>query len=745
MNKAGLMFSFLMLGIMCSSVNAQDWANWRGPEQNGISRETNLPDSWDLETKENVAWVSDIGGRATPIILDGKVYLNCRTHHDFNDPEEKIHLQEQVVCWDLETGKVLWQDKFNVFQTDIPAPRVGWAAMCGDKETGNVFVHSVSGLFRCYSPDGKVVWEHSMLEKFGKISGYGGRTQTPIIDEDRVIVSYLAANWGETKGPAPKHYYYAFDKRTGELQWVNAPGGQPQDTNYSVPTVAVINGQRMLIGGNSDGGVYAMNARTGEKIWGFQMSRRGLNASAAVEGNLVFISHGEDNIDNTEFGRIQCIDGSKTGDITESGSVWRVDGIKAGYTGLLAKDGVLYVVADTGNMYAYDTKTGKPLWDHNLGTVGKGSPVWADGKIYVMEVNGQIHILKPSREGCETLNTVKLKATQVDGLDEIYASPAISKGHVVFVTRDRTICIRDKSKEANVGTVKPLPPETPAGSDVALIQLRPYEVVLKPGTTQKFEVHTFDKNGRFLGKMNPRNLTVDDSLNQLKVNGGEVSTGETTSDAAGTLTTTFGDLTAKARIRTFNSANTWTWDFEGMKGVAVPPQWLRAFAKFKPREIDGNTAMFFGGIGTGKGRPSHATFMGTPDMKDYVIQADVLMKEQRRQLPSIGVIANRYNLILKGNKGQVQVQSWAPHLRMAETVKFRSDPDIWYTMKFKVDASGEEAKLFGKVWKKSESEPDDWTITATDPHPNKSGSPGLYVYATADCLFDNVKVTFEKE
>jgi len=194
--------------------DAQNWASWRGPEENGISRETNLVEHWSLEEGENVIWTSDTGGRSTPIILNGQVYLNCRTADNPALPDEKIHIQEQVVCWDAETGEEKWRDKFNVFQTDIPAPRVGWAAMCGDVETGNVFLHSVSGIFRCYAPDGSVVWEKSLAEQFGKISGYGGRTQTPFIDEDRVIVSYLATNWGDMKGPAPKHYYYAFDKRT---------------------------------------------------------------------------------------------------------------------------------------------------------------------------------------------------------------------------------------------------------------------------------------------------------------------------------------------------------------------------------------------------------------------------------------------------------------------------------------------------------------------------------------------------
>ena len=162
----------LLLTVMLVSqtvASAQDWTHWRGPEQNGISRETNLPDAWSLEGEKNVAWTSDIGGRATPVILNGRVYLNCRTEHDFNDPVEKIHLREQVVCWDLKTGELLWQDRFNVFQTDIPAPRVGWAAMAGDKETGYVYVHSVICLNTKLSPIGP-------SDRFQFLNGQNGRS-----------------------------------------------------------------------------------------------------------------------------------------------------------------------------------------------------------------------------------------------------------------------------------------------------------------------------------------------------------------------------------------------------------------------------------------------------------------------------------------------------------------------------------------------------------------------------------------
>ncbi len=737
------------LAALVGSAAADDWPNWRGPMQNGVSLETGLVDHWSLDPKENVLWTSEIGGRATPIILNDRVYLDCRTHHDFNDPEEKIHCREQVVCFDAKSGDVVWRDEFNVFQSDIPAPRVGWASMCGDQETGNVYVHTVSGLLRCYSGDGQLVWERSMVEEYGEILGYGGRIQNPVVDEDRVIVGFLAANWGATKGPGPMHYYYAFDKKTGDLLWVSAPGVAPEGTNCSGPVVTVINNQRMFIAGNGDGGIYAINARTGQPIWRFDMSKAAINCSPTVDGNHVYITHGADNIDSEEFGRVQCIDATGAGDITKTHSVWRVDGIKAGFNGLTVHDGILYVVTDTGNLFAFDKTDGKQLWTHNLGTVGKSAPVIADGKLYVTEVNGKIHILEPSREGCKSLSVVHLPATKGTGDDEIYASPAISNGRIVFVTRDRTICIGKPDAAPSQNTYPPLADEGMADGEVATIQLRPYETTIPAGASQKFELHCFDKLGRFIKKVDPE-LATSKELEGLTISGASVTApavGEANADRdfAGTVETKLGELTASARIRVFKATPDWKWDFEGFTGPQVPPTWMRAFAKLKPQTIDGNTVMTVAGMGANtRGRPSHFVFLGSPSQHSYTIQADVLMKEQRRQLPNIGVCANRYSFMIKGPYKKVQVQSWPPHLRAAKEVPFDAKPDVWYTMKFKVDVKDGQANLYGKIWPAGESEPEAWTIEQTDPHANETGSPGLCWYATTDCMFDNVQVTLAR-
>lgn len=700
---------------------------------NGICREKGLVDSWSYNDRTNVLWESEIGGRSTPIVLNGRVYINCRTHHNIVDPKELLHAGQQVVCFDTATGNVLWQHVFNVSQTDIPAPRVGWAAMVGDLETGFVYVHTVDSWMRCYDKDGKVVWERSLLEEYGEFTGYGGRVQTPIIDEDRVLVSFLAANWGDSKGP-PKHFYYAFNKKSGVLEWVAAPGGRPNDTTYSCPTIAVVDGIRMLIGGNGDGGIYAMQARTGERLWGFPMSRRGLNASVVVDGNLVYASHGEDNYDNNEYGRIQCIDATGRGEIAKTHSVWRIDGLKADYPSPLVKDGILYVTADNGKLHAIDSKSGKRLWDHDVGTVGKGSPVWADGKLYIMEVNGRIHILRPDRNKCESLSLVHLKARDGNGDDEIYASPAISNGRIYFLSRDRLICVGKKNGSNESEPIAELGKEASAGEAIAQLKLEPYETSIRTGESVEYTLKAFDKNGRLL-----RSVTAPLSSKDLAgatFEGMKVVTKSGDVAQAGTVTARVGNATATARLRAFPPLP-WKWTFTGYKEKQVPATWVGAFGKLTPRISESEVTL---ANRPGPGKPSGTIWIGPPDMKEYTVAADVLLREEKRRLSSVGLAANRYNLILAGNTNKLLIQDWAPHLPLKET-RFRVEPKTWYTMKMRVDVRDKEARVRGKVWNRAQPEPADWTIEAVDPQPIDHGSPGLYYYALAEAEFDNVLVT----
>ena len=128
--------------------------HWRGPSQNGSFPGTGLPERWSPEGA-NLLWKAEAGSRSAPLVMDGRVFL-------INRAGEDECLQERVMALDLESGKVLWEHRFNVFLTDVVAHRVGWANLAGDPKTGYIYAHGVQGLFFCFDRDGKIIWSRSL-------------------------------------------------------------------------------------------------------------------------------------------------------------------------------------------------------------------------------------------------------------------------------------------------------------------------------------------------------------------------------------------------------------------------------------------------------------------------------------------------------------------------------------------------------------------------------------------------------
>ena len=706
---------------------ASDWPSWRGPNQNGSSSQTGLISSWSLDG-DNLLWKADFIGRSTPIVLNNRVYVIGRVGVDITE-------QERVACFDAETGNLLWEHRFNVFHSTIPFNRLGWTSLASDRETGYIYAHTISGVFACFDKDGKVVWSHSLTEEFGRFTGYGGRTVTPVVDGNFVILSFLNTSWGSHA--AMRHRYFAFDKKTGEVVWTTKPGGPPKDTTYPVSVVAEINGRRLLIDGNSDGHVYAMDVQTGEKVWGFQVSQGPLNASVVVDGTRVYASHNRENTDTTVMGRVVCIDGTGTGDITEAHELWRVDGIEAGYSSPAIADGRLYVVDSSANLHCLNDETGEVHWTHSLGTVGKGSPVVADGKIYVTEVNGHFLILQPDENECKTLSTIQIER-ESGHYAEIYGSPAIADGRVYFTTEEGLYCLGAQRSSASSQSVLG---SGSAGMRMsrgapASIQIVPTEVLARPGGSLQFSVRTFNDEGvQVIGakaaewSLNGLSGTIDEN-GKLTLESSQVG-------QAGTVSAMIGDLQNSARVRVVPQLP-WSEDFESIEEGKSPPHWVRATNRFAVREMDGNKILVKPPARRGLHRSN--VYIGPPNMKGYTLQVNLLGTKPKRNLPDMGLIANRYTLEMQGNHQRLQVLSWRSDLRMAKWVKFKWEPNVWYTMKMTVEIVDDTAHIKGKVWVRGEPEPEEWTITVEDPLPNREGSPGIYGYSPAEIYYDNLKV-----
>jgi len=725
-NRSLTAATIILLYVMLtpSLAGGQDWPSWRGHGQNGVSEQKDLISSWSANG-ENLIWSDSWIGRSTPVVFDGRVCANGRR----GDDDSK---KEVVACWNAETGTKLWEHSFSVMNTTVPFNRVGWGSVTGDPATGYLYALNIDGHFNVFDSTGTIVWSWRLAEELGRASGYGGRTSTPVLDEESVILSVIGGLWGNYAGP-PRHRYISFDKRTGEVQWISTPGGNVADMNtQSVPSIAVINGRRLLIDGNADGHIYALLARTGEKVWEFHLSQRGINVSPLVDGSTIYVAHSEENIDSGVMGRVVAIDGTGNGDVTTTHELWRVDELAVGFSSPSLKSGQLYLIDNSANLVALDSTTGAIKWTTSIGNVGKSSPVWADGKLYVTEVNGNVRILEPVDNGVTVLDSEELEVE--DGrYAEIYGSFAPAYGRLYFTAESGIYCLGDRNQpfEARALDMGDRGTEKEPGQ-VSSLQIVPAEIIINAGESVSFKIKTFDANGQALGS-----TSVDWTLEGLPSgqlsSSGTLSTTEDSPTQTGKVTASADGASAVAQVRVYGQLP-WTETFENGR----PPFWIGGGGNLRPLDEGGQQLLRKGPSRTGIHR--HALYIGPADMSGYTIQADAIATEKGRRRADLGLINSGYTLDLQGNAQRIQIQSWAAELRIDERVPFEWQTNTWYTLKLQVSFNDNKALIKGKIWKMAENEPTDWTITVEDDFPIRAGSPGLVAYSPVDVFYDNVRV-----
>ncbi len=728
--------------------SGSDWADWRGPTRDGHSYEKGLPEKWSKQG-ENLLWKAPYGGRSAPIVMNGRVFM-------FNSAGEGETMQERVLALDAETGKKIWEHRFNVYSTDVPPRRIAWSSPVGDPTTGNVYAFGACNELVALSFDGKLLWERSLTDEYGSWTTHGGRTVAPIIEGDLVIVSTVTDGFGDIA--SRRHRYYAFDKRTGENVWIGTPGGRPYDTTYSTPVVATTDSMRLLIAGGGDGSVSAMKVATGEPVWTYPMSKRGVNPGVVVKGGIAYVTHQEENLDVSEMGHLAAIDISAKGAISKTSNQdkikYALTNFQLGPSSPVIEGNTLYAVTAESSLHAFNITEGKLLWEKKLGTIQKASPVYADGKIYVGTENGKFYILKPGPTGCQVLDEdelepvdkIDLKTAEGDELiasnEQIIGGVAISRGRVYLVSTKNIYAIGKQKSPA----LPPVPEKTdnaPAGAAVAYVQVSPAELVMKPGETKSFKVRLFDDRGRFIRE----EASAQWSLDGLK---GEAAANKFTAATdgglrGGQLKATVGGVTGASRIRII-PALPYSEDFSNVPADKAPSYWLNtdgAPIKYSVREVEGNKLLVK--------KPDNGIFkrtrspFGAGDTSNYTVEADVRAIERRRQMGDAGVVAQRYELVLFGNIQKIELRSWQIEPKRTFSKPFAWKADTWYRLKLRVENLPDgKTRARGKAWPASESEPAEWLIEWTDPIGNRNGSAGIFADSANELFFDNIKVTPNK-
>jgi outer membrane protein assembly factor BamB len=706
-----------------------DWPEMRGPNRDGKSAETGLPDKWAING-ENFLWRAPYGGRSTPVVMGNRVFVQ-------NPAGRGSNLQERVMALDADSGKLIWEHRFNIFQSDVPPHRVGWASPAVDPETGNVYALGGGATAIALSREGKLLWERSIGEEFAAFTTHGGRTAAPVIDGDLVIINAALSNWGAYGSRG--HRFVGLNKRTGEIVYVAQPGGRPYDTSFSPAIIATINGVRQMIVGGGDGAVHAMKPQTGERIWSYIATKRAINTGMVVSGSTVFVSHGDENLSAPVMGMMAAIDGSLTGDIKTT--KWDFMGTEFGFSSPVIDGQRLYQLDGGSVLHAYEIATGKELWSQRLGTLQKASAVLADGKIYVGTETGSFFIVRPGAAGAQILNEVVLPVStdSVGGSEgtpeQIVSGAAVSRGRIFFVSSDAVYAFGPKAAKAATGFATDEPAVRGEGAP-AHVQVTPTELTLTPGQTAKLTARLFDDKGRFL-----REEKAAWSLEGLKgtVTDGAFTVAAAPEDQAGLIKATVGGLTGSARARVIRPMP-WTETFEGYAEGSAPAGWISMVTgKFAVASIGGQKALH---------KPPDNTlfkriraFAGSTDWANYTVEADVQTPTRRRQQGDIGITAQRYSLILYGTSQRLKIEPWEPETERTVTMPYAWKPDTWYRLKLRVENMPDgTVRARGKAWPAGGAEPAAWMIEKIDPIGNKRGAPGLFIDAEFGAHVDNFTV-----
>ena len=465
-NRKALLQMFipaLVCLLVFSLSRAADWPMWGGnPSRNMVSKERGLPQDWDLKGGRNVKWVAELGSQSygNVVISGGKVYVGTNNER-MRNPALKGD-RGVVMCFRESDGEFLWQ----ATSTKLAAGRVNdWPeqGVCSSPAVVGDRLYYVSN--RCElicldtegfldkendgpiqeeqnqsAMDADVIWKLDMIEELG-VFPHNLATSSPLVVGDLVFIcTSNGVDEGHINIPVPEApSFIAVNRHTGELVWEDdSPAEEILHGQWSSPAYGVVNGKPQVIFPGGDGWLYAFDPETGKNIWRFDCNpkdtdwkggrgtRNNLISTPVVYDDKVFINVGQDPEHGEGVGHLWSIDATGEGDITQSGVVWHHD-FRRSISTVAVHDGLLFAANLTGFLHCLDVKTGKKYWEHDLLAAVWGSPYWVDGKIYIGDEDGDVAVLKASKE--------KTVLAEMNLGNSVYGTPVAANGVLYIMTR----------------------------------------------------------------------------------------------------------------------------------------------------------------------------------------------------------------------------------------------------------------------------------------------------------------------
>jgi outer membrane protein assembly factor BamB len=464
------------------------WPMWGGTLERNMANpsETGIATEWNVKTKKNIKWVATLGSQsyAGPIVAGGKIFVGTNNESTRN-PKVKGD-KGNMVCFDQETGKFLWQ----AVHDKLPTGRVNdWPeqGVCSTPTVEGDRMYYVSN--RCElvcldaegffdgENDGPItnekltekidadfVWSFDMMEELG-VFPHNLATSSPLVVGDLIyLITSNGVDEGHLNIPSPQApSFIAVNKKTGKLVWEDgSPGERIYHGQWASPGYGVVNGKPQVYFPGGDGWLYAFelsadaeNPGKGKMIWKFNcnppwakyiLGGKGtaneIIATPVFQNGRVYIAVGQDPEHLEGEGHLWAIDATKVGDTSpflgewnDNDRWWAPQGIQ--------KPADLNVPPWDGKSQIWQGVPKNPnsgaLWHYGYRDFGRtiATVAVADDLVYAVELSGILHCLD------RKTGTLYWKH---DLLAAAWGSPFVVDGKVYIGDEDGDIAILAHNK-----------------------------------------------------------------------------------------------------------------------------------------------------------------------------------------------------------------------------------------------------------------------------------------------------------
>ncbi len=431
-----------------TTLEAADWPQWRGPDRNGISKETGLLQEWPKEGPA-LAWKVDKlgGGDSAPTIANGQIFFMS-------------NLGEDEVVWALseKDGQTIWKTRLGAaFNQRTPQSKEG--PSCSPTVDGErLYVEGLAGNVACLqAKDGAIVWQRSLMEDFGGRMPMWSFRESPLVDGDKVIC---------TPGGADAALV-ALNKLTGETIWktslgaaAGAPaaesapadggrrpggrGGPGGGASYSSVIAIEFEGQRQYVQLLSNA-LAGFAAADGKFLWRYDKPANGMGINCSTplsQDGLVFASSAY----GAGGGLVMLSKDSNGG--VKAEEVYATKDMQSHHGGMILFDGSLYGATggnEGGALACLNFETGKVQWDQRAtaGRQAKGSLTMADKRLYYRMENGTVLLIEPSAK--EYLERGRFEQPE-RRTPPAWAYPVVANGKLYIRDQDLLFCYDVKAK-----------------------------------------------------------------------------------------------------------------------------------------------------------------------------------------------------------------------------------------------------------------------------------------------------------